>query len=265
MKEHSLELAAVIKDQIEQITSYEQQAPQIEIDIIKENIRKLYETVSSFRVVTKPVVDAVQVEAIDDEINNLLNEAEQMFVEETEKQILEQETVLEEQAEEDKIEPDIPDVETINKVHKEVEAEVEVEAEAEAEGKPGPKANNESELKVKIEPKEPKAPLGEKKVYVLDVEAEEEEEDEEFKNPSINLKPIKSLKTGIGINDKFMFISDLYEGNAKMYNKIVKKLDAMPSLQDALYLLGDLKDENFWESSDNAFRQFKTYIERRFL
>jgi len=271
MKEHSLELASVIKDQIEQITSYEQQAPQIEIDIVKENIRQLYETVSSFRIVSKPTVDAVQVEAIDEEINNLLNEAEQMFVEETEKQIKEQETVLEEQAEEDKIEPEIPDEETITKVHEEVEnevkAEVEVENEEEVkvEDKPGPKAKNESELKVKIEPKEPKAPLGEKKVYVLDVEAEEEEEDEEFKNPSINLKPIKSLKTGIGINDKFMFISDLYEGNAKLYNKIVKKLDAMPSLQDALYLLGDLKDENFWESTDNAFRQFKIYIERRFL
>jgi len=284
IKDQSLELASVIKKQIEILSSYEQNIPQIEIDIVKENIRKLYDTITSFHIVEKTAQYNVQVEAIDDEINNLLDEASQMFEQEKEKQIIEQETVLEEQALEEKIEPDIPDEKTIAKVHKEVEGEsikakVEVEEESVKEmieakekveadieiEKPGPKASSEAELKVKIEPTANTKSTGEKKVYVLDVQPDEIDEDEEFKNSKIIKKPIKSLKAGIGINDKFMFINDLFEGNAKLYNKNIKKLDAKENLQEALYLLGDMKDENLWDTNDSVFHQFKVYIERRFL
>lgn len=263
MKEQSVKLAVVIKSQVEKLTAYENEMPQIEIDILKEKIRQLYDNVSAFSIVSEPEVEKVNPELIDDEINGLLDEASRMFEQEQEKLIVEQETVLEEQAIEDKIEPEIPDEETITKVHEEAVAEAKVEEEEVIE-KPKPKAKNKKELKVKIDPKEDK-PSGEKKVYVLDVEAEEEEEDEEFKNPSIKLKPIKSLKAGIGINDKFMFINDLFEGNARQYNKSIKKLDEAENLKDAFYILGDMKDENIWEADDNVYRQFKVYIERRFL
>ena len=263
-KEQSLELASTIKKQVEILASYEQNIPQIEIDIVKENIRRLYDTITSFQIVEKPTQFNVQVEAIDDEISNLLDEASQMFEQEKEKQIIEQETVLEEQALEEKIEPEIPDEKTIAEVHEEIKEKVETDIKIEIK-KPGPKASSEKELKVKLEPKETKKPLGGKTVYVLDVEPDEIDEDEEFKSSKIIKKPIKSLKAGIGINDKFMFINDLFEGNAKLYNKNIKKLDAKENLQEALYLLADMKDENLWDTSDSVFHQFKIYIERRFI
>jgi len=280
-KEQSLELASIIKKQVEILASYEQNIPQIEIDIAKENIRSLYDIISSFHIVEKPSQYNVQVEAIDDEISNLLDEASQMFEQEKEKQIIEQETVLEEQALEEKIEPDIPDEKTMAEVHEEIKVEEEnLEAKANLSAKqgesvkdevevkiekPGPKASSEEELKVKLKPKEAEKLLGEKTVYVLDVEPDEIDEDEEFKNSKIIKKPIKSLKAGIGINDKFMFINDLFEGNAKLYNKNIKKLDAKENLQEALYLLADMKDENLWDTNDSVFHQFKIYIERRFI
>ena len=267
-KEHSLELASTIKKQVEILTSYEQDIPQIEIDIVKENIRKLYDAISNFHIVENPLTDSIQIEAIDNEINSLLDEASHMFDEEKEKQIIEQETVLEEQAIEDKIEPEIPDEKTIAKVHEdiiEVEVEVEVEKKIEVEvKKPGPKAKNKNELKVKIESKESKNPIREKKVYVLDVEPDDIEEDDILQPSTIIKKPIKSLKQGIGINDKFMFINDLFEGNAKQYNKVIKQIDALTSLKEAHYLIADLKDENLWENDDESYRQFRNYIERRF-
>ncbi|RLD46666.1 MAG: hypothetical protein DRI86_02535 [Bacteroidetes bacterium] len=272
-KVESLELASVIKKQVEILASYEQNIPQIEIDIVKENIRKLYDSIASFHIIEKSTPVNIQVESIDDEINDLLDEASQMFEQEKEKQIIEQETVLEEQALEEKIEPEIPDEKTMAEVHEEIEVEEEIRLKAKGKNlmkeveieKPGPKANSKAELKVKLEPKETKKPLGEKTVYVLDVEPDEIDEDEEFKRSKIIKKPIKSLKAGIGINDKFMFINDLFEGNAKIYNKNIKKLDSLKNLQEALYLLGDMKDENLWDTNDNVFHQFKIYIERRFL
>ncbi len=279
-KEQSIELASKIKRQIEVLASYEQDIPQIEIDIIKENIRNLYTVVTDFQVFEKTITDNTQAEYIDDEINSLLDEASQQFEEEKEKQIIEQETVLEEQAIEEKDNPEIPDEKTIAKVHEEIEEErlkakeesikekvksvAKVEEKVEIE-KPGPKASSEADLKVKIEPKETKKTLREKKVYVLDVQPDEIEEDEDFKTSKINIKPIKNLASGIGINDKFMFINDLFEGDAKSYNKYIKKLDLMDNLQEALYLLGDMKDENLWDTNDSVFHQFKIYIERRFL
>ena len=274
-KEYSLELISIIKEQTETLLAYEHKVPQIEIDIVKDNLKKLYEIVDGMNK-TSAIQEnyPLQEQLIDDEINNLIDEAESQFIKEdglpSENDLLiEQEKAFEEQNTIDLIEPEIPDEETITKVHEDILNQVEEAVEEIiAQSKPEiPSQNTPTELPI------PTEETGNEKrtIHVLDVDPEDEEDENEavsddaMVNKSINLKAIKSLKNGIGINDKFMIINDLFEGHAKSYNKAILTIDSAPDRKQALYILADLKAENFWENNDFAFKQLKTYVERRFL
>jgi len=342
--DHSTQLLAKLSSQIDNLLSYDDKAPQIEIDIIKENIRTLYDIIDNFNNTTFAVVTNQNIEDIDKEINDLLDIAESEFNNEEEKieeQIAEQEIVLEEQYIDDKQEPEIPKEEEINRIHdelvedkkkadakvkadeiayrKEIEERVRKQLDKEKEAELAKqkaiedkvvqqlakekeeaiqKAKDVEIAKQKIidekvaqqlakekedeaakqkaieekakEASKPTNIYGEPKktVHVLDVLPEDELEEDSNAAPlmpsTIKLKPIKSLKNGIGINDKFMIINDLFEGRTKNFNKAINKLDTLTDTQEALFLLGDMKDENLWEAQDAVFKSFKMYVERRY-
>jgi len=334
--DHSTQLLAKLSSQIDNLLSYDDKAPQIEIDIIKENIRTLYDIIDNFNNATSAVVTNQNIEDIDKEINDLLDIAEAEFNNEEEKieeQIAEQEIVLEEQYIDDKQEPEIPKEEDINKIHnelveenkkaeakvkadeiayrKEIEERVKKQLEKEKEAELAKqkaiedkvvqqlakekeeaqqKAKEDEIAKQKTIDKQVAQQLAKEKeivekaketskstntgdeikktVHVLDVLPEDELEEDSNAAPlmpsTIKLKPIKSLKNGIGINDKFMIINDLFEGRAKEFNKAINKLDTLTDTQEALFLLGDMKDENLWETQDAVFKSFKIYVERRY-
>ncbi len=289
-KNHGKKLLSILNEQITSLLSYEEHTPQIEIDIVKDNMRKLYEFIDSINnsVAVSSNMSHKNVEDIDKEINDLLDNAQAQFQkedEQIEQQIKEQEVVLEEQNIEDFIEPEIPNEEEIIKVHEEIDvvAETEAEVETEVEDEIEDEVEVETEIEVEdeieveteavveVEVEEPKVE-SKKTIHVLDVAPEEEfeEEDDNVEKEvllakTLKLKPIKSLKSGIGINDKFMIINDLFEGRAKDFNAAIKKLDSKEDMQQALYLLGDMKDENLWESDDRVFKIFKKYIQRRYI
>jgi hypothetical protein len=102
-------------------------------------------------------------------------------------------------------------------------------------------------------------------VHILEVSAEEDEVIEE--NPAsqtVVKKDLKSLKNSIGINDKFMIINDLFDGNPKTYNAAIQAFDDIMEAHKALYLLQDMRDENLWENNDLAYQQLKYYVEKRY-
>jgi len=283
-KDHIKNLLLKLNQQIEKLLLINEEAHQIEIDIIKENIRSLYESIDTFNQHTepKPVITANAVDKIDDEINELIDFANSQFEEnEIEKQIKEQEIVLEEQNEDDKREPEIPEEKEIIEVHKDIEEKLEINTQDEPSA-PIKEVNIPTETKENKEEEKIVAPIVKKEeesiskptkttktIHVLDVAPDEEfdEDDSESERllPSkIKLKPIKSLKSGIGINDKFMITNDLFEGRTPEFNEAIKRLDSLENAQEALYLLGDMKDENLWEIDDNVFQVFKKYVERRY-
>jgi hypothetical protein len=54
---------------------------------------------------------------------------------------------------------------------------------------------------------------------------------------SLKTKPIKNLSDAIGLNDRFLFISDIFEGNKDSYNQAISRLDKSESLQDAMAII----------------------------
>ena len=46
--------------------------------------------------------------------------------------------------------------------------------------------------------------------------------------------PISSLREGIGLNDKFLMIRDLFDGDGEAYEEAITALDALPTLDDCM-------------------------------
>ena len=75
---------------------------------------------------------------------------------------------------------------------------------------------------------------------------------------------IIDLRTSIGINDKFLFINELFEGDMKNYNDAIDKLNSFNNLVEAIASLNLLKTEYNWDVNDEAVIKLNELIEGRY-
>ena len=75
---------------------------------------------------------------------------------------------------------------------------------------------------------------------------------------------ITDLKEAIGINEKFYFINELFDGVMKEYNEVIETLNSKPSMEEATTYLNRLKEERGWKEDAEAFGQLKGILERKF-
>jgi hypothetical protein len=61
---------------------------------------------------------------------------------------------------------------------------------------------------------------------------------------SLKSKPIKNLADAIGLNDRFLFISEIFDGNKDSYNQAISRLDKAENLQDAMAIIMSYTGEN---------------------
>ena len=76
--------------------------------------------------------------------------------------------------------------------------------------------------------------------------------------------PIRDLKSVIGINDKFLFVNELFGGSMEKYNKSIDNLNDLKTLNGALIYLNELKIELQWNSSNEAYQKLKELVARKF-
>ena len=73
-------------------------------------------------------------------------------------------------------------------------------------------------------------------------------------------RPVDSLQSAIGINDRFQYIRELFEGSADNFVKTVADLDSMEDIKDAV----DYLQTNFkWKKNETSLK-FVNLIKRRF-
>lgn len=72
------------------------------------------------------------------------------------------------------------------------------------------------------------------------------------------------LKTLIGINEKFMFINELFDGNLREYNETIDTLNGLQSLNQASEYLDILRKKNFWDTGSQAFKKLSEIVNRKF-
>lgn len=83
-------------------------------------------------------------------------------------------------------------------------------------------------------------------------------------SPKIPGPGVENLKMAIPINDKFMFINDLFDGNLREYNETIEALNGFKTLDQAAEYLDLMKRKNLWNTSSAAFLKLKDLVERRF-
>ena len=77
--------------------------------------------------------------------------------------------------------------------------------------------------------------------------------------------PIRDLKKAIGVNDRFLFINELFRGDESMYERSIKTINGFSILPEAEYWIQrELKVKNGWNDTDELVRQFYQLVKRRF-
>ncbi|MGD0342878.1 MAG: hypothetical protein ABSA76_14340 [Bacteroidales bacterium] len=77
----------------------------------------------------------------------------------------------------------------------------------------------------------------------------------------IKHKPLLKLSDEIGVNDKFLFIKEIFNGNPEAYNQAITKLDETESLADAKAIIMSYSGEN---DESGAAGQLLDLVKRKF-
>lgn len=78
--------------------------------------------------------------------------------------------------------------------------------------------------------------------------------------------PVKDLKKAIGLNDRFLYIKELFRGDEVMYERSIKTLNSFDIFPEAEYWIKrELKLKLGWNDMNPVVKQFDQLIRRRFL
>ena len=77
-------------------------------------------------------------------------------------------------------------------------------------------------------------------------------------------QPITHLRTAIGINDKFSYINDLFNGENQLYEVAIDQLEGLQDADQAKHKLSELAIANEWDLESKTVMQFVELVERRY-
>jgi hypothetical protein len=77
--------------------------------------------------------------------------------------------------------------------------------------------------------------------------------------------PVKDLKKAIGINDRFLYINELFRGDEVMYERSIKTINGFSIYPEAEYWIKrELKLKLGWDDRAPIVQQFDQLVRRRF-
>lgn len=82
---------------------------------------------------------------------------------------------------------------------------------------------------------------------------------------NVGVGPIKDLRKGIGINDQYLFINELFRGDQTMYDRSIKTINSFNIYGEAeLWIKRELKLKLGWNENSPTSRLFDQLVRRRF-
>ena len=79
------------------------------------------------------------------------------------------------------------------------------------------------------------------------------------------VKQVRDLKSSIGINEKFLFINELFKGNLNEYTDTIVQLSDAQTLDVAHQILTPLKNKYEWREDSAAYITLIDFLQRRFV
>ncbi len=74
-------------------------------------------------------------------------------------------------------------------------------------------------------------------------------------------KKIESLSDAIGISDKFLFISEIFDGNKEAYTEAIDRLERADNVEDAIKIIGSYTGD---KPENEAISQLLELLKRKF-
>jgi hypothetical protein len=83
----------------------------------------------------------------------------------------------------------------------------------------------------------------------------------------LQFKPVTNIREAIGLNEKFLFINELFSGDINAYNDAVNNLNSKASVHEAFELLNILTEDFKWDGQRSAdtIEKFANLVQRRFM
>ncbi|MDE3144369.1 MAG: hypothetical protein KGL19_09460 [Bacteroidota bacterium] len=82
---------------------------------------------------------------------------------------------------------------------------------------------------------------------------------------ALQSSPVRDLKKAIGLNDRYLFISELFRGDENMYERSIKTINNFSIYPEAEYWIQrELKVKLGWRDNKEAVRLFDQIVRRRF-
>lgn len=77
--------------------------------------------------------------------------------------------------------------------------------------------------------------------------------------------PVKDLRKAININDRFLFINELFQGDEVMFDRSIKTINSFTAYSEAeFWVRRELKTKLGWNDKDEVVKQFDHLVKRRF-
>jgi len=76
--------------------------------------------------------------------------------------------------------------------------------------------------------------------------------------------PISDLTSGIGLNDKFSFISELFGNNPAQYDEAITRINKAVNADEASWILHKYQSTD-WDQKQESLARLKDFIKRRFI
>ena len=87
---------------------------------------------------------------------------------------------------------------------------------------------------------------------------------EERLETRVNAKKVDDLRTVININDKFSFMSELFHNNMKAYNDFILKLNAIADREEALAYVAEVAEAYNWDNNSVVVKGFYKIFDKKF-
>lgn len=75
---------------------------------------------------------------------------------------------------------------------------------------------------------------------------------------------VSNLKSAIDLNNKFLFIRELFEGNSDEYNQTIEELNSVDTLDEAAKILDKFRYKYKWTEKEDTLCIFNEIIHRKF-
>jgi hypothetical protein len=98
------------------------------------------------------------------------------------------------------------------------------------------------------------------------ISAQKAAEKEKSTTPQVNALPITDLKSAINLNDKLLYIKDLFNGYSLAYSEAIEIVNRFTSFDEAeRFLKTNYVVKNNWESKPATTQKFYDLLKRRFM